>query len=57
MEMSKEDYACIFKEAKQSTVYAHAMVWIEETVSDKKKTEREKFDEINKIVIEAIKQL
>jgi hypothetical protein len=53
----KIDYNGIFTKAKESTIHTHAMVWIREIAEDRKKTDREKFIEIQKIIIEAVKHL
>lgn len=47
----------IFRHAKENTVYAHALVWIRNVMADKEISEKEKFEEINKVFIEAIKHL
>jgi hypothetical protein len=47
----------MFTHAKESTVYSHAMVYITSVLEDEKKTEREKYKDIRKIISEAEKHL
>jgi len=54
--MKDIDYNEIFINAKDNTVYSHAMVWIKAIITDEM-TEREKFIEIHRIVIEACNHL
>lgn len=55
--VGSNDYDKQLRMAKDSTVYAHANVWVRNIMEDKRKTEREKFLEIHKIVIEATNHL
>ena len=51
--MENVNYNEVFKNAKDITVYSHAIVWIQHVMENKEISERTKFNEIYKIVNEA----
>jgi translation initiation factor RLI1 len=55
--MEEESFDQRLKLAKNSTVYAHTMVWIKEVMDDRTKSETHKFWEINNIMDAALRNL
>lgn len=51
------NYDEVFSKAKESTVYAHALVFVEKALENKNESEAAQFLEIERIISEARKHL
>lgn len=55
--MKNINYDEIMRNAKKNTVYNHCVVWAKAIVLDEKMTDREKFVELHRLIIEATNNL